>query len=47
MTFTNNGTAPVGGWNSHGIMPEPRLGFAYDLFGQSQDHPARRLRHDA
>ncbi|MBZ5540018.1 MAG: carboxypeptidase regulatory-like domain-containing protein [Acidobacteriia bacterium] len=33
MTFTNNGTAPVGGWNSHGIMPEPRLGFAYDLFG--------------
>jgi hypothetical protein len=32
MTFTKNNTAPTGGWNSRGIMPEPRLGFAYDLF---------------
>ncbi|MBZ5547888.1 MAG: TonB-dependent receptor [Acidobacteriia bacterium] len=33
MRFTKNGTIPTGGWNSRGIMPEPRLGFAYDLFG--------------
>ncbi|MCU1309097.1 MAG: TonB-dependent receptor [Candidatus Angelobacter sp.] len=33
LVFTNNGTAPDGGWNSRGIMPEPRLGFAYDPFG--------------
>ena len=24
---------PMGGWNSRGIMPEPRFGFAFDLFG--------------
>ncbi|MBZ5666259.1 MAG: carboxypeptidase regulatory-like domain-containing protein [Acidobacteriia bacterium] len=33
MQFTRSGQLPDGGWNSHGIMPEPRLGFAYDLFG--------------
>jgi Carboxypeptidase regulatory-like domain/TonB-dependent Receptor Plug Domain len=33
MRFTKNGEIPTGGWNSRGIMPEPRLGFAYDLFG--------------
>jgi len=33
MKFTANGTLPDGGWNSRGIMPEPRFGFAYDLFG--------------
>jgi hypothetical protein len=33
MTFTANGTLPKGGWNSQSIMPEPRVGFAYDLFG--------------
>lgn len=32
MKFTKNNTIPTGGWNSHGIMPEPRIGFAYDLF---------------
>jgi hypothetical protein len=32
MKFTNNGEIPAGGWNSRGIMPEPRLGFAYDVF---------------
>lgn len=33
MRYTKNGEIPTGGWNSRGIMPEPRLGFAYDLFG--------------
>jgi hypothetical protein len=33
MKFTNNGSLPTGGWNSRGIMPEPRFGFAYDLLG--------------
>ena len=32
IIYTANGTAPDGAWNSRGIMPEPRLGFAYDLF---------------
>jgi hypothetical protein len=31
--YTKNGQIPAGGWNSRGIMPEPRLGFAYDMFG--------------
>ena len=33
MQYTKNGQIPDGGWNSRGIMPEPRLGFAYDLLG--------------
>jgi hypothetical protein len=33
MKFTKNGQLPAGGWGSRGIMPEPRLGFAYDLLG--------------
>jgi len=33
MTYTKNHEIPTGGWNSRGVMPEPRLGFAYDLFG--------------
>jgi len=32
MLYANKGQIPQGGWNSRGIMPEPRLGFAYDLF---------------
>jgi hypothetical protein len=32
MKFVANGTLPKGGWDDRGIMPEPRLGFAYDLF---------------
>jgi hypothetical protein len=32
MVFTKDNNVPAGGWNSHGIMPEPRFGFAYDLF---------------
>jgi hypothetical protein len=33
VQFTKNGDVPTGGWNNRGIMPEPRLGFAYDLLG--------------
>jgi hypothetical protein len=33
IRYTKNGTLPTGGWDSHGIMPEPRFGFAYDMFG--------------
>ena len=33
MQYTKNGQIPDGGWNSRGIMPEPRLGFAYDWSG--------------
>ena len=33
MEFTKNNTVPTGGWDNRGIMPEPRLGFAYDLLG--------------
>ena len=32
MRFTASNTIPAGGWNDRSIMPEPRLGFAYDLF---------------
>lgn len=28
-----NGSLPKGGWDSQGIMPEPRIGFAYDPYG--------------
>ena len=33
MRFTNQHQLPAGGWNSRGIMPEPRFGFAYDIYG--------------
>jgi hypothetical protein len=33
MTFVTNGTLPKGGWNSQGIMVEPRVGFAFDPNG--------------
>lgn len=36
MRLTNNGQIPTGGWNDRGIMPEPRLGFAYDVFGKKK-----------
>jgi len=32
MLYANKGQIPQGGWDSRGIMPEPRVGFAYDLF---------------
>jgi hypothetical protein len=32
MQYTKSGQLPKGGWDSRGLMPEPRLGFAYDLF---------------
>src|SRR6202158_5677661 len=31
MKFTKNGQLPPGGWNSRGVMLEPRFGFAYDM----------------
>jgi hypothetical protein len=33
MSYTANGTLPKGGWNSVGLMYEPRLGFAWDFVG--------------
>ena len=32
MRYDNRARFPKGGWDSRGIMPEPRLGFAYDVF---------------
>lgn len=32
MRFANQHQIPAGGWDSRGIMPEPRFGFAYDVF---------------
>ena len=32
VRFVSAGQLPAGGWNSRGIMPEPRFGFAYDVF---------------
>jgi hypothetical protein len=32
MRYSKDGTLPEGGWNGRGIMPEPRFGFAYDVF---------------
>jgi hypothetical protein len=32
IQYTKDGTLPDGGWNSRGIMPEPRIGFAWNLF---------------
>jgi hypothetical protein len=34
--YASNGTIPKGGWKDRGVMPEPRLGFAYDLFGDTK-----------
>jgi hypothetical protein len=36
MAYSANGTLPQGGWKSRGIMPEPRLGFALDLFNNNK-----------
>ncbi len=33
MSYTANGTLPKGGWNSVGIMIEPRFGFSWDFVG--------------
>ena len=32
VQYTADHTLPDGGWNSRGIMPEPRIGFAWDIF---------------
>lgn len=36
MQYTKNNQLPAGGWNSRGIMAEPRFGFAYDLLGNQK-----------
>jgi hypothetical protein len=33
MAYASNHTIPKGGWDDRGIMPEPRLGFAWDPTG--------------
>jgi hypothetical protein len=33
IKYTSNGTLPQGGWDSRGVMPEPRFGFAWDPLG--------------
>jgi hypothetical protein len=33
MSYTANGSLPKGGWNSVGLMYEPRVGFAWDFVG--------------
>ena len=33
MAYASNGTLPKGGWNDRGVMPEPRIGFAWDPTG--------------
>jgi hypothetical protein len=32
MKYTKSGEIPAGGWDDRGIMPEPRFGFALDMF---------------
>lgn len=34
--YAANGTLPQGGWKSRGIMPEPRIGFALNLFDNNK-----------
>jgi Carboxypeptidase regulatory-like domain/TonB-dependent Receptor Plug Domain len=36
MEYTKSHQIPAGGWNSRGIMPEPRFGFAYDVLGKQR-----------
>ncbi len=36
MTYAANGTLPKGGWNSRGVMYEPRLGASWDTFGDGK-----------
>lgn len=33
MVYASDHTIPKGGWDDRGIMPEPRVGFAWDIFG--------------
>ncbi len=33
LTFASNGTLPKGGWDSQGVMYEPRVGFSFDPYG--------------
>ena len=36
MLFTKDGQLPAGGWDDRGVMPEPRLGFAWDVFSNNK-----------
>jgi hypothetical protein len=36
MKFAKNGDIPRGAWDSRGIMPEPRIGFAYNWLGHDK-----------
>ncbi|HTY85544.1 MAG TPA: carboxypeptidase regulatory-like domain-containing protein [Silvibacterium sp.] len=36
MLYTKGNQIPAGGWDDRGIMPEPRFGFAYDVFGSDK-----------
>jgi hypothetical protein len=36
ITYAANGTLPKGGWNSRGVMFEPRIGASYDIFGDNK-----------
>ena len=33
MAYASKHTLPAGGWDDRGIMPEPRVGFAWDPYG--------------
>lgn len=33
LTYAANGTLPKGGWNSRGVMYEPRIGASFDPYG--------------
>ena len=37
MSYTANGTLPKGGWNSVGLMYEPRVGFSWDFVGDHRN----------
>ena len=43
MKFAAAHNLPAGGWDDRGIMPEPRFGFAYDLFSNHEPFSAAAL----
>ena len=36
MQYAASGQIPPGGWQTRGVMPEPRVGFAYNLFNNGK-----------
>jgi len=36
MQYADKGQIPPGGWQTRGVMPEPRVGFAYSLFSSGK-----------